>query len=71
MTGRSKTECCNGDCNQGRDCPIRKEWRKRPLNLPHFMHNLLNFTNYTVHFTLVELLAIIGIVVLLTYSYTQ
>jgi len=19
-------ECCNGDCNQGRDCPLRKIW---------------------------------------------
>jgi hypothetical protein len=20
---KSKTECCNGNCNQGRDCPMR------------------------------------------------
>lgn len=71
MNDNLKVECCNGNCNQGRDCPIRKEMRKQPFNLSHFMHNLLNYTNYTVNFTLVEVLALIGIVVLLTYSYIR
>jgi hypothetical protein len=71
MQSKSKPECCNGDCNQGRDCPIRIEMRKQPIIWSHVWHNLLNFTNYKFNFTPVELLAMIAVVIFVTLAYTK
>jgi hypothetical protein len=48
MQDKSKVECCNGDCNQGRDCPIRKEWRKQPFNYKVAWHNFVHAGSFTL-----------------------
>jgi hypothetical protein len=32
---KSKTECCNGNCNQGRDCPMRNTKKTRVKTTIH------------------------------------
>ena len=55
---------CNHDCNQGRDCPIRKEMRKRPIEFWKIWHNFL----YSTNFTLMEWLVMLAVGILIGYN---
>jgi len=59
MLGKSKQSCCNGDCNQGRDCPNNK-----PIELWKIWHNFL----YSTNFTLMEWFVLFGVAVFISYS---
>ena len=34
MQDKSNQICCNGDCNQGRDCPLRHQRNLEYTNIP-------------------------------------
>lgn len=66
MLDKSSQNCCNGDCNQGRDCPVRKEMRSRPIDWRKTWYNFLYKTNFTLLEWLLLLLvgALIGLNIL-------
>jgi hypothetical protein len=48
MTTNDSVKCCNGDCNQGRDCPLHKELRSRPINWKVAWHNFVHCGTFTI-----------------------
>lgn len=37
MQDKSNQICCNGDCNQGRDCPLRHQRNSNYTNIALFV----------------------------------
>ena len=65
MQSKSNQECCNGDCEQGKRCPIRMN--RPPFTWAEVKRIWLNFVyGPPLNFTLIEWFVIIATVVSIT-----
>lgn len=52
-------DCCNGDCRQGRDCPLRKELGNHPFRFLDLLNIIRDYFWITKPFVVVGLLLLI------------
>lgn len=60
-------KCCNQNCNQGDDCPLREEVAENNISFVYRIHNFVY--NLPLNFTLMEWILVIFISLLTFYSF--
>ena len=67
MKSNSDQKCCNGNCNQGDECPLREEIAQNNISLMYRIHNFVY--NLPLNFTLAEWIGVTLAVMLLFITF--